>query len=123
MPRKPRDFRAEYARRIAKGLAAGKTRAQARGHGADTAKGFGVGKDLPPHRLEGFLGSLKEGRSVKLMATLEDGSTREIARGKAGSLKDHLRPWEEWDAEGGPFEWEHGYRGNSQVVAVTVVYR
>lgn len=32
MARKPRDYKAEYAKRIAKGLTQGKTRQQARGH-------------------------------------------------------------------------------------------
>lgn len=123
MARRQRDYRAEYARRIAKGLAEGKTRAQARGHGADTAKGFGVGRDISPQRLESYLGSLKDSRSVKLVATLADGSTREIARGKVGKLKGEMRNWTEWDAEGGPFEWDHNYRGDSTIVSVTVVYR
>ena len=38
MLRKPRDFKAEYARRIARGLNAGLTRSQARGHPAKAEK-------------------------------------------------------------------------------------
>lgn len=71
--------------------------------------------------LHSFLGKLKPSRSVKVMATLEDGRTVTLARGKAGSLLDH---WTEWDAEGGPWDWETGgYKKNDvPIVSVQVIY-
>jgi hypothetical protein len=114
-----RDYRSEYARRIARGLAAGKTRSQARGHGAEKKGAVGASKDLTPRDLPAYLRKLKQGRSVKVMATLESGRVVEIARGKPGPLE---KAWTEDDAEGGGYEWDRGYRGDDKVVRVQVIY-
>jgi hypothetical protein len=118
--RKARDYKREYAQRIAKGLAAGRTRSQARGHGADRKGAVGASKELTARDLPSYLGKLKGDRSVKVMATLESGATVEIARGKAKTLAGL---WSEDDAEGGGFAWDRGYRGKDSVVSVQVVYK
>jgi hypothetical protein len=120
MPRRVRDYKAEYAARIAKGLARGLTRSQARGHGAERKGAVGASKGMSGPELKAYLGKLKQGRSVKVMATLENGRVVELARGKPGPMLD---AWTEWDAEGGPWEWDRNYKGqDSAIVSVQVIY-
>ncbi len=119
MAARQRDYKAEYQSRIAKGLAEGKTRAQARGHGAERKGAVAASKALTARDLPGYLAKLKQGRSVKVMATLENGKVVEIARGKPGPL---VEAWSEDDAEGGGYDWDHGYKGSSAVKTVQVIY-
>jgi hypothetical protein len=118
MPRRVRDYRAEYAARIAKGLARGLTRSQARGHGAESKGTVGASKGMALSDLPGYVGKLKPTRSVKVMATLESGRVVEIARGKPQAMLDW---WEETIGEEG--DWSDlGPSATDSAVSVQVIY-
>lgn len=119
MARRARDYKKEYAARIAKGLARGLTRSQARGHGAESKGAVGASKGMSGPELRSYLGKLRQDRSVKVMATLENGQTVQLARGKPGPM---LEAWTEWHAEGGPWEWSQGYRLQAPIISVQVIY-
>jgi hypothetical protein len=91
VPRNPRNYKEEYARRIARGLAAGKTRAQARGHGADVKRAAPqVVKLSAIKSIPGRLRGLRPDRSVRIMATHESGMVSRIGEGKAGRLREWI---------------------------------
>ena len=119
MPRRVRNYKLEYARRIERGLARGLTRAQARGHGADRRGAVAASKGMSGPELHAYLGKLRKDRSVKVMATLENGQTVELARAKPGPM---LEGWTQWPAEGGPWEWSQSYRNAAPIVSVQVIY-
>ena len=121
MPRKPRDYKAEYQRRIERGLARGLSRSQARGHGAERKGAVGAStRALDLKGLPAYVGRLRGDRSVKVMATMESGRTMQIARGKAGPMLD-------WFEEIGDLEeafgTDFGPSTQDQVVAVQVIYQ
>lgn len=70
MPRRKRDYRAEYRRRIAKGLAQGLSRSQARGHPKAPERHRSRKKQaaLEDHRQQLALKSLRQGKSLTASA-------------------------------------------------------
>jgi hypothetical protein len=61
MPKRTRDYKGEYARRIAKGLAQGRSRSQARGHAKATeAPARWSGRPIPDERIQLALRTLRQ---------------------------------------------------------------
>jgi hypothetical protein len=64
MPRRKRDYRAEYERRIARGLAGGRTRSEARGHPRTRESHIRVAPSSHDRRLEEGIRALRQGKSL-----------------------------------------------------------
>jgi hypothetical protein len=82
MPRKARDYKAEYARRKARGLARGLTLSQARGH-PRPGQSYASGKPSTPERsdeLEAGLKQLRGGASLKRAAREANVSEEKLRR-------------------------------------------
>jgi hypothetical protein len=95
MPRKRRDYRAEYQRRIARGIEKGRTRSQARGH-PRAAEPYASGKTRAP----GFSWQLEKG----VAALRKKGSLTAAAReGKVSPerLRRYLRELDFAEKRGG----------------------
>lgn len=90
-PARQRDFKAEYQRRVEKGKERGKSRTEARGHAVDRKGAVAASDGLSERGVIGYLARLRGTRSVKVMATFDDGSVREVARGRAESVKSWLK--------------------------------
>lgn len=90
MARKPRDFRAEYQRRIASGMRRGQTRKEARGHAGDLTKSqraagaLVVNRGLTEAAVLTKLSQLGEGRRAKVIVTFSDGSFVTLVGKKGG---------------------------------------
>lgn len=90
MARKQRDYKAEYQRRIASGLRRGQTRKEARGHAADLTKSqraagaLVVNRGLTETQAMTKLAQLGEGRRVKVIVTLSDGTHMTLIGKKGG---------------------------------------
>jgi len=82
MPRKTRDYKAEYARRKARGLARGLTLSQARGH-PSPGQAYASGKPSTPERsdeLEAGFKQLRGGVSLKRAAREANVSEEKLRR-------------------------------------------
>lgn len=101
MPRRQRDYRQEYARRLERGRALGLTTKQSRGHGGDRTRRTAVAPQpqaSPQYVREGlaagYLARLSGNRRAKIEVTFADG-TRAVIAGKKGgqsaaALRDYL---------------------------------
>jgi hypothetical protein len=115
-----RDFKAEYAARIARGLAAGKSRSQARGHGAEKRGAVGATQPMPPRRAQAEILKLRDTRQVKVVLTYENGAKVQLF-GKGGwqaaKIKEHLLTVEDMQEYAEGMGYEEG-----QVVSAQVIY-
>ncbi len=82
MPRKKRDYKAEYRRRIEHGIARGLTRPQARGHPKPGEKSVRTGSRAPESdpKLEAAVKLLREGNSQRAAAKAAGISTDRLRR-------------------------------------------
>ena len=94
-PRKPRDHKADYARRIATGLAAGKSRSQARGHPRAGERPRPPGPRLAPGKGPYELAVRKIGRGSTLRSAAREFGIREE------NLRRYLKENVEFERKGG----------------------
>jgi hypothetical protein len=96
--KRPRDYAAEYARRIARAATKGLTRSQARGHprlGEAAVSAKRPPKPIPDDRLQRALRVLRQEGTLKSAAKaahISPERLRHIARSK-GAIKKHGRRW------------------------------
>jgi len=119
--RKARDYKAEYARRIAKGLAEGKSRSQARGHGAERKGAIAASKPLSLSGAMAEVKKLRGSRQVKVVLTYENGATVQLF-GKGGwqasKIKEHLGTVEDMEEYAEGLGYEEG-----EITAAQVIYQ
>lgn len=127
MARRPRDYKAEYARRIERGLARGLSRSQARGHGAERKGAVGASPPLPATGVDAYLGRLKGERRAKVQVTFDDGSVMTLGGKRGGQKAAGLREYiQELIDEYGSLEEAAaagGYAGRGAVAGFQVVYQ
>lgn len=97
MARKQRNYKAEYARRIASGLRRGLTHKEARGHAGDLSLGqkeagaVVVKRGLGAGEVMGYLARLGESRRVKVLVARSDGSHQTLIGKKGGQRPSGAR--------------------------------